>query len=70
MNMIKRCREKIFPDTSDPDKIKWHKMLGFRGIGITAAGTETVFAPSRVCMMRDLGNPFCEVCKMELAEIK
>ncbi len=56
-------------DTSDPDKIKWKKLLGFRGVGITAAGTENVnvFAPSRVCMMRDLGNPFCEVCKMELA---
>ena len=54
-------------DTSDPDKIKWKKLLGFRGVGITAAGTESVFAPSRVCMMRDLGNPFCEVCKMELA---
>ena len=54
-------------DTSDPDKIKWKKMLGFRGVGITAAGTESVFAPGRVCMMRDLGNPFCEVCKMELA---
>lgn len=54
-------------DTSDPDKIKWKKLLGFRGVGITAAGTESVFAPSRVCMMRELGNPFCEVCKMELA---
>ncbi len=54
-------------DTSNPDKIKWKKMLGFRGVGITAAGTESVFAPGRVCMMRDLGNPFCEVCKMELA---
>ena len=54
-------------DTSDPDKIKWKKLLGFRGVGITAAGTESVFAPGRVCMMRDLGNPFCEVCKMELA---
>ena len=54
-------------DTSDPDKIKWKKLLGFRGVGITAAGTADVFAPGRVCMMRDLGNPFCEVCKMELA---
>ena len=54
-------------DTSDPDKIKWKKLLGFRGVGITAAGTESVFAPGRVCMMRDLGKPFCEVCKMELA---
>ena len=54
-------------DTSDPDKIKWKKLLGFRGVGITAAGTQTIFAPGRVCMMRDLGNPFCEVCKMELA---
>jgi hypothetical protein len=63
----KKMQGENISDTSDPDKIKWHKMLGFRGIGITAAGTETVFAPSRVCMMRDLGNPFCEVCKMELA---
>ena len=31
------------------------------------AGTETAFAPSRECMMRWLGQPFCEVCKMELA---
>ena len=54
-------------DTSDPDKIKWKKLLGFRGVGITAAGTADVFAPGRVCMMRDLGNSFCEVCKMELA---
>ena len=63
----KKMQGENISDTSDPDKIKWHKMLGFRGIGITAAGTETVFVPSRVCMMRDLGNPFCEVCKMELA---
>lgn len=54
-------------DTTDPDSIKWSKMLGFRGIGITNAGTETAFAPSRECMMRWLGQPFCEVCKMELA---
>ena len=54
-------------DTSDPEKIKWSKMLGFRGIGITNAGTDTAFAPSRECMMRWLGQPFCEVCKMELA---
>ena len=54
-------------DTSDPDKIKWKKLLGFRGVGITVAGTQTIFAPGRVCMMRKLGNPFCEVCKMELA---
>lgn len=54
-------------DTSNPDTIKWSKMLGFRGIGVTMAGTETVFAPSRECMMRWLGQPFCEVCKMELA---
>lgn len=54
-------------DTTDPEKIKWSKMLGFRGIGITNAGTDTAFAPSRECMMRRLGQPFCEVCKMELA---
>lgn len=54
-------------DTTDPEKIKWSKMLGFRGIGITNAGTDTAFAPSRECMMRCLGQPFCEVCKMELA---
>ena len=54
-------------DTTDPDTIKWSKMLGFRGIGVTMAGTETAFAPSRECMMRWLGQPFCEVCKMELA---
>ena len=54
-------------DTTDPEKIKWSKMLGFRGIGITNAGTDTAFAPSRECMMRWLGQPFCEVCKMELA---
>ena len=54
-------------DTTDPDKIKWNKLLGFRGIGITMAGTETAFAPSRECMMRWQGQPFCEVCKMELA---
>lgn len=54
-------------DTTDPEKIKWSKMLGFRGIGITTAGTDTAFAPSRECMMRRLGQPFCEVCKMELA---
>jgi len=47
-------------DTTDPEKIKWSKMLGFRG-------TDTAFAPSRECMMRWLGQPFCEVCKMELA---
>ena len=63
----KKMQGENISDTSDPDKIKWHKMLGCRGIGITAAETETVFAPSRVCMMWDLGNPFCEVCKMELA---
>ncbi len=51
---------------SDADSIKWNKLLGFRGIGITMAGTETAFAPSRKCMMRWLGQPFCEVCKMEL----
>lgn len=51
---------------SDADSIKWNKLLGFRGIGITMAGTETAFAPSRECMMRWLGQPFCEVCKMEL----
>lgn len=54
-------------DTTDPEKIKWSKMLGFRGIGITNAGTDTAFVPSRECMMRWLGQPFCEVCKMELA---
>lgn len=54
-------------DTTDPEKIKWSKMLGFRGIGITNAGTDTAFAPSRECMMRWLGQTFCEVCKMELA---
>ena len=54
-------------DTSDPDAVKWSKLLGFRGTGITMAGTETAFAPSRECMMRWLGQPFCEVCKMELA---
>lgn len=54
-------------DTANPDTIKWSKMLGFRGIGITIAGTDTAFAPSRECMMRRLGQPFCEVCKMELA---
>ena len=54
-------------DTANPDTIKWSKMLGFRGIGITTAGTYTAFAPSRECMMRRLGQPFCEVCKMELA---
>lgn len=54
-------------DTTDPEKIKWSKMLGFRGIGITNAGTDTAFAPSRECMLRWLGQPFCEVCKMELA---
>ena len=53
--------------TSDADSIKWSKLLGFRGIGITLAGTETAFAPSRECMMRWAGQPFCEVCKMELA---
>ena len=53
--------------TSDADRIKWSKLLGFRGIGITIAGTETAFAPSRECMMRWAGQPFCEVCKMELA---
>ena len=53
--------------TSDADSIKWSKLLGFRGIGITMAGTETAFAPSRECMMRWAGQPFCEVCKMELA---
>ena len=53
-------------DTSDPDMIKWNKLLGFRGIGITMAGTDTAFAPSRKCMMRWLDQPFCEVCKMEL----
>ena len=40
----KKMQGENISDTSDPDKIKWHKMLGFRGIGITAAGTETVFA--------------------------
>ena len=53
--------------TSDADSIKWSKLLGFRGIGITVAGTATAFAPSRECMMRWAGQPFCEVCKMELA---
>ena len=53
--------------TSDADSIKWSKLLGFRGTGITMAGTETAFAPSRECMMRWAGQPFCEVCKMELA---
>lgn len=54
-------------DTTNPETIKWAKMLGFRGIGVTQAGTETAFAPSRECMMRWLGQPFGEVCKMELA---
>lgn len=54
-------------DTTNPETIKWAKMLGFRGIGVTQAGTEKAFAPSRECMMRWLGQPFCEVCKMELA---
>ena len=54
-------------NTTDPDTIKWSKLLGFRGVGVTMAGTETAFAPSRECMMRWLGQPFCEVCKMELA---
>ena len=54
-------------DTTNPETIKWAKMLGFRGIGVTQAGTETAFAPSRECMMRWLSQPFCEVCKMELA---
>ena len=53
--------------TSEADSIKWSKLLGFRGTGITMAGTETAFAPSRECMMRWAGQPFCEVCKMELA---
>ena len=54
-------------DTTNPETIKWAKILGFRGVGVTQAGTETAFAPSRECMMRWLGQPFCEVCKMELA---
>ena len=54
-------------DTTDPDTIKWSKLLGFRGVGITMAGTETAFAPSREWMLRWLGQPFCEVCTMELA---
>lgn len=55
-------------DTTDPDTIKWSKLLGFRGVGVTMAGTETAFAPSRECMMRWLGQPFCEVCKMGVGE--
>ena len=54
-------------DTTNPETIKWKKMLGFRGVGITRAGTETAFAPGRQCMMRRSGDPFCEVCKLELA---
>ena len=54
-------------DTTNPATIKWKKLLGFRGIGITRAGTETAFAPGRQCMMRRSGDPFCEVCKLELA---
>ncbi len=42
-------------DTTNSETIKWAKMLGFRGIGVTQAGTETAFAPSRECMMRWLG---------------
>ena len=54
-------------DTTNPETIKWKKLLGFRGVGITRAGTETAFAPGRQCMMRRSGDPFCEVCKLELA---
>lgn len=53
--------------TTDAETIKWRKLLGFRGIGITQAGTTSVFAPGRVCMMRNRGEEFCEVCKMELS---
>lgn len=53
--------------TVNADEIEWKKLLGFRGVGITNAGTTTLFAPSRVCMMRNTGEEFCEVCKLELA---
>lgn len=59
-----------YPNTSataDSNTIKWRKLLGFRGVGVTQAGTDTAFAPSRKCMMRWLGQDFCEVCKIELA---
>ncbi|MDO4364076.1 MAG: M64 family metallopeptidase, partial [Clostridia bacterium] len=54
-------------NTADANSIKWSKLLGFGGVGITNAGTSSVFAPSTECMMRELGRDFCEVCKMELA---
>ena len=48
------------------DSVPWKKLLGFHRIGITEAGAANVYAPARTCMMRELGQPFCEVCKMEL----
>ncbi len=48
------------------NSVPWKKVLGFHRIGITAAGASNVYAPAYTCMMRELGQPFCEVCKMEL----
>ena len=48
------------------DSVPWKKLLGFHRIGITEAGAANVYAPAHTCMMRELGQPFCEVCKMEL----
>ena len=55
-------------NTADPDAIKWKELLGFRGVRIVPGNAEGRYIPTnQKCMMYTLGEPFCEVCKLQLA---
>lgn len=55
-------------DTADPNTIKWKDLLGFRSIRIAPGNAEGRWIPTAgQCGMYELGQPFCEVCRLQLA---
>ncbi|WP_455493185.1 M64 family metallopeptidase [Eubacterium sp.] len=50
----------------DPEKIKWHQLLGFRNTYTcrNAYGSK-MFVSSYECIMRDTNYQFCEVCRLQ-----
>ena len=50
---------------TNPNLVKWKNWIGDEGIGIypRCSGTETAYIPKTDCKMRQLGRPFCAVCK-------
>ena len=53
---------------SDPNRVKWKELLGFRKtytVPNSDASDDTVYNSSRECMMRQTWNGFCEVCKLQ-----